>query len=104
MLHSPSQERSTLAIASHHTGKEILEVMMMEKQQIPLKMRRTSCFVIIVLNPNILERLVGDFLAILLKVEEVIMAVLLELELITLQQFLLEILPPLTTGLLARKN
>lgn len=38
---------------------------MAKKQWMPLSMRKVSCFVIIVINPNILERLFGNFMGIL---------------------------------------
>jgi hypothetical protein len=50
--------------------------MMTEKQWMLLGMRRISCFVIIIINNNILERLVGNFMATLVKGEEVVLVVL----------------------------
>jgi hypothetical protein len=41
--------------------------MMTEKQWMLLGMRRISCFVIIIINNNILERLVGNFMATLVR-------------------------------------
>lgn len=82
MFHSSSQERST---ASHRTlEKGILRVMIAEKQQMLLRMRRISCFVIIVINHNILKRLVGDFVVTQIEVKEVVLVVLLDIRLITL--------------------
>jgi hypothetical protein len=70
-------------------------------------MRRISCFVITIINHDILERLVGDFMIALLRVEEVVLVVLHTLGLITLQpliKLLLQALVLLSAGLLARKN
>jgi hypothetical protein len=66
-----------------------------------------GCFVITVINHNILKILVGDFTVALLEVEEVILVLLSVLELITLQpliKLLLQAFLLLTAGLLARKN
>jgi hypothetical protein len=56
-----------------------------EKQWILLRMRRISCFAITVRNHDILNRLVGNFMVVLLEVEEVVLVVLPSLKLITLQ-------------------
>jgi hypothetical protein len=50
--------------------------MMTEKQWMLLGMRRISCFVIIIINNNIIERLVGNLMATLVKGEEVVLVVL----------------------------
>lgn len=64
--------------------KGILRVMIVEKQWMLLMMRRISCFVIIVINHDILKRLVGGYMVALLEVEEVVLVVLSSLGLITL--------------------
>lgn len=103
MLHSSSQDWSTLVTASHRTGKGILRVMIAGKQW----MRRINCFVITIINHDLLERLVDDFVVALLWVEEVVIVVLLGFGLITLQpliKILLQVLLLLKVRLVASKN
>jgi hypothetical protein len=81
--------------------------MIVGKQLMLFRMTRTSYFVITAINHTILERLVGDSMVALLKVEEVVLVEVLGLGLIILQPLinhLIQALLLLITSLLARKN